>query len=303
MLDTFIHVLLTNILPTFLIVAVGFVLDRALHPHVQSISRLALYSLTPAFVFSSLVQSRLQDAQIGGMVAYATVVILTMTVLSQLTTRLLRLAPPTASAFVLATALTNAGNFGLSLVLFTYGTQALQLAVVYFVTSAVLSNTVGAFVASRSSGNWRQALLGVLRLPTVYAAVAAVVVRLAAYTPPQAIMQPVATVGSAAVPVMLILLGMQLSRGGLGRDKRLVALATAYKLVVMAVLAVGVAAAFRLDGAARQVGIVESATPAAVTGVLLATEFGARADVVASTVFLSTLGSALSLTVIIGFLG
>ncbi|MHB0877322.1 MAG: AEC family transporter [Anaerolineae bacterium] len=302
MLDIFFRVLVTNIAPTFLIVAVGFALDRALQPHVQSISRMALYALTPAFIFSSLVQSELQNAQITGMVAYATAVILTMTAVSLLTARLLRLDTATGSAFVLATALTNAGNFGLSLVLFAYGESALQLAVVYFVTSSVLSNTVGAFIAARCRGNWRQSLLGVLRLPSVYAAIAAVVLRLAAVTPPDLLMRPVDTLGQAAVPVMLVLLGMQLSRGRLQNDKGLVAFASTYKLVVMALLAVAMASIFHLDGPARRVGIVESATPAAVTGVLLATEFGARPDIVASTVFVSTLGAALSLTIIMGLL-
>jgi len=40
-----------------------------------------------------------------------------------------------------------------------------------------------------------------------------------------------------------------------------------------------------------------------VTAVLLATEFRARPQVVASTVFLSTLASAVTLTVVIALLG
>ena len=302
MLALFLHVLTNNIAPAFLIIAVGFALDRAIKPHLQSISRLALYALTPSFVFYSLVTSELQGDLITRMVAFATSVILGMTVISLLTARLLKLEQATASAFVLATTLTNAGNFGLSLTLFSIGNEGLQLAIIYFVTSAVLSNTVGAFIASRSSGTWRQSVRGVLRLPVVYAAVAAVAMRLLHYTPPETLLRPIGTIGQAAVPVMLILLGMQLSRTQLRDDKRLVVFATAYKLVAMCLLAVALAAMFNLEGLPRHVGIVESSTPTAVTAVLLSTEFGARPDLVASTVFLSTLAAALSLTVILALL-
>lgn len=299
----FLRVLANNILPAFLVIGIGFALDRALKPHIQSVSRLALYALTPALIFTSLVNSELQGSEMTLVVASSATVILGMTVVSLLTAGLLRLDQATASAFTLSTTLTNAGNFGLSIILFAYGEAGLQMAVIYFVTSAILSNTVGAFVASRSQGTWRESLRGVLRLPVLYAALLAVVVRLAGYSPPEPLMRPLVTVGQAAVPVMLILLGMQLSRTRLRNDIGLVAFATVYKLVGMTLWAVAVSAAFGLTGLTRQVVIVESSTPTAVTAALLATEFRSRPELVASTVFVSTLVSAVSVAVVMTLVG
>ncbi|MGQ9553209.1 MAG: AEC family transporter [Anaerolineae bacterium] len=299
----FLRVLVSNVLPAFVVIAIGFTFDRWLRPDLQSVSRLALYALSPALIFTSLVNSQLQGGEITIVMVFTAVVTLGMTVVSLVTARLMRLNQAASSAFTLSTTLCNSGNFGLSVVLFAYGQQGLEIAIIYFVTSAILSNSVGAYIASRSQGSWHQSLRGILRLPVLYAAILAVFMRLLHYLPPEVIMRPLTPLGQAAVPVMLILLGMQLSRTHLQDDRRLVAFASVYKLVAMTLLAVGLAAAFGLSGLARRVCIVESATPTAVTAALLATEFRARAEVVASTIFLSTLAAAVTLTAVITLLG
>ncbi|NPV09675.1 MAG: AEC family transporter [Anaerolineae bacterium] len=296
------RVLINNIVPAFIVIGVGFTLDRTLKPHIPTISRLALYALSPALVFTLLVNSELESSQLTLIAGYAAAVHLAMIAVTALTAQALRLDQATAPAFTLAGTMVNSGNFGLSVILFAYGEEGLRLAVIYFVTTAVLANTVGAFIASRSSGSWTQSVRGVLRLPLIYATLLAVAFRLVGYVPPQVVMRPLETIGQAAVPVLLLMLGMQLSRSRVQEDLRLSSLAAVYKLVLMALVAFGLAEVMGLTGLVRQVCIVESSTPTAVTAVLLATEFRARPQVVASTVFLSTLGAAVTLTVVIATL-
>lgn len=302
MLELLLRVLVNNILPAFVVIGVGFVLDRALKPHIPTISRLALYALSPCLGFTMLVNSELESSQLTLVAGFAVAAALVMVVISLLTARAARLDRATGSSFTLASTMVNSGNFGLSVILFAYGQEGLQLAVIYFVTSAVLANTIGAFIASRSNGSWLQSLRGVLRLPLIYATLLAIIFRLIGYVPPQVIMRPLETIGQAAVPVLLLMLGMQLSRSQVQENLGVSALATVYKLVVMSLVAFGLAEVFGLTGLARQVCIVESSTPTAVTAVLLATEFKSRPQIVASTVMLSTLGAALTLTVVIALL-
>ncbi len=302
-MDLLLRVLINNIVPAFVVIGVGFAFDRALKPHLQTISRLALYCLSPALVFTSLVNSELTSSQLTTVAGFAVAANLTMTVIALVTARILKLDQATGSAFTLSTTLMNSGNFGLSVILFAYGEPGLELAVIYFVTSAVLANTVGAFIASRSHGSWRDSLRGVLRLPVIYASALAVTFRLIGYVPPQVLMRPLGTIGQAAVPVLLLMLGMQLSRSRVKEDLKLVSLATAYKLALMALISIGLARLMGLTGLTLRVCVVESCTPTAVTAVLLATEFRSRPEVVAGTVFLSTLGAAVSLTLVIAALG
>jgi hypothetical protein len=96
---------------------------------------------------------------------------------------------------------------------------------------------------------------------------------------------------------------MQLSRSQLRNERGAVLLAAFCRLVVSALVALALAGPFGLEGLSRRVCIVEAATPAAVTGAILAAEFGARPDLVASAIFISTLACALTLTVLIAYLG
>jgi predicted permease len=98
---------------------------------------------------------------------------------------------------------------------------------------------------------------------------------------------------------MLILLGMQLTelrfRGHIGA-----ALAAGFiRLVVSAFLAVVVAAAMGLSGVTRQSMIVEASVPTAVFALVLAQEFDCQPQLVTAIIFVTTIASMLSLTVLL----
>jgi predicted permease len=48
------------LLPILVVVASGYLLQRRLELDLQSVNRLSLYLLSPALIFSSLVQSRIE---------------------------------------------------------------------------------------------------------------------------------------------------------------------------------------------------------------------------------------------------
>ena len=106
----------------------------------------------------------------------------------------------------------NTGNYALPLILFAFGQEALSYASVYFVTSAILVYTVGVFIAASSRPGLGHALGGVLRVPALYALAAAGIIVVFHLTPPLAVMRAVGMLNDAALPMMLLVLGMQLKR-------------------------------------------------------------------------------------------
>ena len=80
------------------------------------------------------------------------------------------------SAFLLVVMFSNGGNYGLPVVLFAFGRDALSHASVYFVTSAVLVYTVGVLLAASGRRSIRRALLGILKVPAAWAVAAAAIV-------------------------------------------------------------------------------------------------------------------------------
>jgi hypothetical protein len=116
------------------------------------------------------------------------------------------------------------------------------------------------------------------------------------------IMRPVTLLGSASIPLMLLVLGMQLQRTGWPSRPGVVAVAVGISLLVKPALAIGLAGALDLDGAARQAAIIQSSMPAAVVTTILAIEFDAAPELVTNIVFYSTLLSPFTLTVLVAWL-
>ena len=196
----------------------------------------------------------------------------------------------------------NSGNYGLPLVLFAFGEQGLDRALLYFVTSAFVVNTLAVFVASRGKAKSTASLLNIFRIPIIYAIAIAFAVRVTGLVVPGFISKPLQMAGDASIPVMLLLVGVQLARVSLGRQVRLISIATLVRLVGGAVVGVTLAAVMGLTGVTRQACIVEHSTPTGVITSILAVEFGTEPEFVTGVVFASTLASLVTMTLLVAWL-
>ena len=299
----FLTIFVNNILPAFLVMAAGVLLDRGLQVDKKSLSRMALYVLTPCLVFSMILQSTVEASTFGLMILFVVVTTVVMCAIALLAGRLLRWPNRSADALVLSVAFVNSGNLGLSVILFSYGQVGLELASAFFVASVISCNTVAGFFAARSGGGARRAMLKVLRLPSLYAFLVALLLRSLSIELPEVLLKATSLAASASVPVMLMMLGLQLSQTRLGGRYKEVSLGVVLRLVVGALAALGLAPVMGLRGLAGKVAIVEASMPTAVSSLLMAIEFDGDAEYVSSVIFGSTLLSALTLTVLLSLLG
>lgn len=288
-----------DVLPIFIVAAVGFAVARVLKADVRTLSRITFNALSPCLVFHLLVTSSLSASDFIRMMALAVLVIVGIGLVARLVTLPLRLDRALTSAFLIVVMFSNSGNYGLPVVLFAFGRDALAHATVYFVANAVATYTLGVFLASAGRRSIGQAARGVLQVPAVWGVVAAgTVVGLGIPMPP-AIMRPVELLSGAALPTMILVLGMQLERSAWPDRPALVALAGALSLVVTPLLAVGAAQLLGLTGVARQAAIVQSGMPSAVLTTILAIEFDVEPSFVTACVMLSTLASPITVTLLI----
>src|SRR5206468_7781949 len=87
-----------------------------------------------------------------------------------------KLERPALVAILITTMFANTGNYGLPLVSFAFGKQALSYAGIYFVTTTLLFYTLGVFLASLGHMTFKEALIGLLRIPTMYAVLLAILI-------------------------------------------------------------------------------------------------------------------------------
>ncbi len=197
----------------------------------------------------------------------------------------------------------NAGNFGMSVNFFAFGEPGLAQASIFFVLSGIMIYTVGVLIASLGSYPLPKALTGLLKIPMIYALVLAFLFLRLDWVMPLPFQRTIDLLSQAAIPAMLILLGLQLERMRWGGNLRALALTVSTRLVLSPILAVAISLMLGLEGPARQAGILEAAMPTAVMTTVLATEYDVEPSFVTAAVFVSTVLSPLTITPLLAFLG
>ena len=300
------HLLLSifadDIVPIFAIAGIGFLLARHFDASVKTVSKLSFNALSPCLVFDQLVTSHITGSEFGRMALFCVLLTAAMGLAAWLAAIPLRLDRQTFSSFLLVVMFSNSGNYALPVVLFAFGRDALGYASVYFVTSATLVYTVGVLVAASGRRSVRRALMGVARVPAIYAVVAAGVMMLTRATVPLAVMRPISMLSDAALPIMLLVMGMQLERAVRPTHPTAVAVAVGLSLLVGPIVGLGLSSLLGLSGPARQAAILLASMPAAVITTVLALEFDLDPSFATSTVFVSTMLSPFSLVLIIAYL-
>ncbi len=121
--------------------------------------------------------------------------------------------------------------------------------------------------------------------PALWVLLLGVIFNLTGFAVPEPIMKSVDLAGSAAVPVMLTILGFELARVTVESDRVTIGLATVAKLIVTPLIAFPLADVMGLQGVARAVCIVEASMPTAVLASIVAVEFDVRPKLVTGIVF------------------
>jgi hypothetical protein len=299
--NTLIGIFVNNILPVFLVVGTGALLGVTIRPDVKAISRTTFYILTPCVIFSGLIRSPLTGAETQQVALFAALATLLTAALAWLVATLFGWTGTRRRALTLPVLSVNAGNFGLSVVLLAFGQEAQARAMIYFAASAVIGNSLGVALAA-GGGSWRQMLLNVARVPMIYATIAALALNAIGNVQiPAVLMKPIELLGGAAVPMMLLVLGLQLvkSAARLRMHVGTIAVATVLRLLVAPLIAIGVTWLTGVQGITRRACMLEASMPAGVTSTILALEYDLEPEVVTGTVFVSTLFSALTLSILI----
>jgi predicted permease len=261
------------------------------------------YVFSPILVFNLLLHVELRSDQILGTMAYSFLVSAAGGLLALGLGKLMRLERPVLMALILTVAFANTGNYGLPLVSFAFGSEALAFASLYFVTTSILFNTAGVLIASLGHMDLKAAILGLFRVPAVYAVVLAAVLNRYDVSLPLSLARTVDLAAGGSIPLMIVLLGVELSRVRWSHSARPIALSVGLRLLAGPAIGLLLAIPFGLQGAARPGSVTQSAMPAAVTNTVLAAEYGLDTSLVTAMVFLGTLLSPVTLTPLIMLLG
>ena len=287
------------VLPVFIMAGVGAVLGRTLHIDARSVGRMTLYVFSPALVFASLYDAEIPTRDVVNVFAFQAVWGVIFYASCFLIAWRAGLKGQDRSAFLLSTMFMNAANYGLPVALFAFGEAGLERAILFFAPQSLMAGTLAIYVASSGKLGAKQGLITVLRLPIFYAAVAGLVLNPFKVTLPGVLEIPLDILAAAAIPCMVMVLGIQLARASWKEDLVPAGAASVVRLLLSPLLAFGVTLLLGIDGVTQQTMVVIAGMPTAVYTTILATEFDARPQRVTSAVALSTAVSLVTMTTLI----
>ena len=298
-------VFINILLPIFLIIALGVLFEKIKHPDFKSISDITLYFFTPCLIFSGLIKGHEQlSSFLPRAIAFMLLLTLVFWALSLLFSRFLGLDARKKSAFSLSTIMMNTGNYGLPLVLFAYGKEGLAYGVIVLVLFTFPLGTLAIYIASRGQASIKESLLEIFKIPLFHAIVLASIWRGFQLPLPPMLLKSIDLVGQAAIPGLLMLLGMQLSRTRIRGGVLLpVVSSSALRLIVSPLVAIALCSLLGIHGLPRSVLILQTSTPSAIIPLLYAINYDTHPEMVAGTILVSTLFSGVTLTLVLMYLG
>ncbi len=303
-LSAFVEVLL----PVTVVVASGYALRRRFDLDLPSLNRLSMYVLGPALIFTTIVRIEVAGGEALRIIAASVAICLGIGVIGLITGALMRLDRGSLAALLLCVMFMNSGNYGLPTSRFAFGEAGFQRALLYFIAQTILAQTLAVPIASAGRSDLRSAVRQMFAMPQIYAVALGLLARFSGIELPHrndafgSVFRGVALMADAALPSLLLLLGMQLANGIAVEDVRLTAVAAVLRLGVSPVLAYGIARALALDDLAWRVVVLEASMPTAINMALYSLEFNARPRFVAGVVVATTLLSLATLTLLLSVL-
>ncbi|WP_070120892.1 AEC family transporter [Bacillus marinisedimentorum] len=291
------------VLPVLLIFAAAFGLQKWKRIDIRSVSTVAIYILTPALVFPTFYKADLNRDYLN-MVIFALILLAVILIIVTVYSKIMRYSESVESGLILSTAFMNAGNFGSPIILFAYGQRGFDYSVSFLVLQAIIMNFFGIYYAARGGAGVKLALKTVMQMPPTYATIIALIMNVFDIGMPANIMSAIELVAKAAIPMVMLILGMQLAEIQLKNLQwSKITFGTITRLFLSPVIAYIIIQFFPMDPLLEKVLIVSAAMPSAATTTMFAVQYDSEPDLVSSITLITTLVSIVTITLLLGIMG
>ena len=311
-MSIFLSIILNSILPIFILIFLGFFVDKKFKLDTNTLTKINFYLYVPAFSFVLIFTTDISSDLLRVVLLHVMLLAISFYAGAGIGS-LLKLPMKTKKAFENALMFCNSGNIGVSLITLVFsnppftengGAPYLQIALSVQVMALLVQNlsinTLG-FINSGGEGmTLKKGIIHVFKMPTLYTVTFAILFKFLPFDFKTTPLWPaLENLRSGLVSIALVTLGVQLSKTKINFKNKLPYLAVFLRLVGGPAIAFFLIKLFGFSGAFAQAVFISSATPTAVNTALVSAECKGDSEFAVQTVTLSTLLSAVTLTTVV----
>lgn len=293
------EIIIQTTLPVFFLILCGFALGYFQNVGTRSISNLTIYLLTPSLVFTKFIQNPIKITIILQIALFILGFYFLNIFITWFTTHLLKMDKIMTHGFMLSVVLYNAGNMGLPFIAFAFGDEGLSIAIILLLINVCITATIGVYIAAGANSRPSQALKQIFLLPNIYAIIGAMVMKYLKISLPHFIFEPLNMLGESAIPVSIILLGIQISQTKILGQFHQIFLASGLRLLIGPLIAFFLTSIINCSVLIQKVLIIQTSMPTAIYALLFATKFNAKPEFVSSVILTSTIASSATLSILL----
>ncbi|HEX2926832.1 MAG TPA: AEC family transporter [Ruminiclostridium sp.] len=282
---------LTILLPIFGIFTLGFIGQKKIGFDTKTISTMALYLMSPILVFRTFYTTKFQVDYLY-LIFYTFALCFTLIIVVYIVAFIQKYSTRETCGMILASSFMNNGNYGTPVVLLIFGVSGLDCAIILMVIQQLVMCTIGVYYAAKGSaeGNGiRSAIRAVQRMPAIYSAFLGAFFQFFNIYLGKSVLEAVDLVANAAIPTVMIVLGMQLAKisvRNLAKSK--VSLSLIIKLIISPAVAYLLTLFLPVDDMVKQIMIITAAMPTAANTTMYALQFNTEPEFVSSATLIST---------------
>ena len=293
------------ILPIFIVMAIGFILQKKFTMDISTLSKLNIYFVVPAFIFVKLYSTQFSASLFGKVLLFFILLVIILYAISTLFAKILGLDRGKKTTFTNSTMFFNSGNYGVPVneLAFKGDPFAMSIQVIVLTLQNIFTFSYGIFaLQSVNSSKWK-AMIGYFKMPVLYAMGAGLICNALNIQVPAVILVPANMIANAMIGLALLTLGAQVARIQFKAALSAVYSSLTIRLIISPIIALFIIWLFRVDGMTAQALLIASAMPTSVNSAVIAEEYKNYPEFAAQVVLFSTIISAFTVSFVIYLAG
>lgn len=289
------------ILPIFVIISVGYLMQRKFNLNVQTLARLNIYYLVPGFIFVKLYTTKLTFSIFYSVILFFILYVLVLYLVSLISSKILGLKTGEKTAFTNSVLFYNSGNYGVPVndLVFKSDPFAMSIQVLILTFQNIFLFSYGIFTLQSVKIGKIKAILAYFKMPVLYAMLLGISLNIFHVPIPNFIWIPANYTADAMVALALVTLGAQVATIEFKTGLSTVYASLFLRLILGPVLALGLILLFRIDGTMAQALLIGAAMPTSVNSAVIAQEYDNHPELAAQIVLFSTAMSAITVSIVI----